>query len=177
MTTYAAELQSASRLSDLQTQICAPLTSILVLSLLRGDNFLPDPPSYDDLFYKLIEISDTLSKFRELYLVTSLPSTDKLRRNIEALTSIASHYQNLVGSSKKIHQSPRQIQEIIGEGHETLPEVFDNLSSSGRGAIGIGGGDEWGHYEKWREIAWKVELKKIIRTVVDDGRTFVLQGS
>lgn len=175
MTTYAADLQATNRLSELQSQICAPLTSILTFSLLRGDNFLPDPPSYDDLFYKLVEASESLVKFRDAYSVMSLPSNDKLRRGVEALMSIASHYQNLVGTSKRTHQSPRQIQEIIGVGHETLPDVVDNLSSSGKGAVGVGGGDEWGHYEKWRESACKVELKKMIRTVVDDGRLLALQ--
>lgn len=179
LTTYASDLQSGARLSDLQSQICTPLISIMTFSLLRGDNFLPDPPSYDDLFYKLIEAeaSQCLSRFRDAYGVTALSSSDRLRRSAEALMTIASHYRDLVGQSgKKVHQSPRQIQEIIGVGHETLGEVVDNLSvsASGRGPV-TGGGDEWGYYERWRESAWKAELKKIIRSVVEDARVVALQ--
>ncbi|KAK5944181.1 hypothetical protein PMZ80_003462 [Knufia obscura] len=178
LTTYATDLTASTRLSELQTQICTPLTSILTFSLLRGDNFLPDPPSYDDLFYKLIEISETLGKFKTAYEISKLPASDKLRRGTEALEAIATHYQNLVGKSKKTHQYPRQIQEIIGEGHETFGEVVDNISVAGSqrgGRGGVGGNEEFGHYERWREGMWKVEIKKIIRGVVEDGRVVCLQ--
>lgn len=175
LTTYATDLTQSTRLSELQIQICTPLTSILTFSLLRGDNFLPDPPSYDDLFYKLIETSETLGKFKAAYEISKLPASDKLRRSTDALMAIATHYQNLVGKAKKTHQSPRQIQEIIGEGHETFGEVVDNISVAGSQRGGVGGNEEFGHYEKWRESAWKVEIKKIIRGVVEDGRLACLQ--
>ncbi|KAK5086141.1 hypothetical protein LTR70_000219 [Exophiala xenobiotica] len=175
LTTYANDLRKSTRLADLKAQVCTPLTSILTFSLLRGDNFLPDPPSYDDLFYKLVEASTTLSKFNTTYEIHKLPPADKLRRSTEALMAIATHYQNLVGKAKKQHQSPRQIQEIIGEGHETFGEVVDNISVAGSQRGGVGGSEEFGHYEKWRESAWKVELKKIIRGVVEDGRVVCLQ--
>jgi len=184
LTTYATDLTQSTRLSELQSQICTPLTSILTFALLRGDNFLPDPPSYDDLFYKLIEAAPTLSKFKAAYDVAALPASDKLRRSVEALMAIATHYQNLVGKNKKQHQSPRQIQEIIGVGHETFSEVVDNISvagsqrggrgGTGGGAGGVGGNEEFGHYERWRESAWKVEIKRIVRGVVEDGRVVCL---
>jgi len=175
LTTYASDLTQSARLADLQAQICTPLTSILTFSLLRGDNFLPDPPSYDDLFYKLVEASDTLSKFKTAYEISKLPASDKLRRSTDALMAIATHYQNLVGKAKKQHQSPRQIQEIIGEGHETFGEVVDNISVAGSQRAGVGGREEFAHYEKWRESAWKMEIKKIIRAVVEDARVVCLQ--
>ncbi|KAK5073192.1 hypothetical protein LTR64_000399 [Lithohypha guttulata] len=179
MTTYSTDLIQSARLTDLQSNIILPLTSILTFSLLRGDNFLPDPPSYDDLFYKLLESSETLEKFKSAYEIAKLPTSDKLRRATDALISISGHYQNLLSSSKKkVHLSPREIQKLIGEGHETLGDVVDNISTTGsvKGRGGVtAGAEEFGHYEKWRESAWKVEIKKIIRTVVEDARMLALQ--
>ena len=177
LTTYSADLIQTTRLLDLQTQILTPLTAILTFSLLHGDNFLPDAPSYDDLFYKLLEISDTLEKFRTAYSITSLPPQDKLRRATDALISISGHYQNLLKSSaKKVHQSPREIQKLIGEGHETFGDVVDGISVAGSGRGNAGGGTEvFAHGERWREGSWKVEIKKIVRTVVEDGRVLALQ--
>lgn len=180
LTTYAADLLATSRLHDLRTHILTPLTSILTFSLLHGDNFLPDPPSYDDLFYKLLELdaasSSVLSKFTSAYEISSLPVTSKLRRATEALTSISGHYASLLlQSKKKIHQSPKEIQKLIGEGHETFGEVVDNISVAGSGRGGVATDAGFGNTEKWRESDWKVEIKKIIRTVVDDARVLALR--
>lgn len=175
MTTYATDLSQAARLSDIQSSILTPLTRIMTFALLRGDNFLPDPPSYDDLFYKLLESSELLTKFRTAYEIPKLPPSNKLRRGADALISIAGHYQNLLSSSKKVHQSPKDIQTLIGEGHETLGEVVDNISTTGSAKGAAIGNEEFGHLEKWRESAWKVEIKKIIRTVVEDARSLALQ--
>lgn len=173
LTNYASDLTQTSRLSDLQSSILTPLTSILTFSLLRGDNFLPDPPSYDDLFYKLLESTELLTKFQAAYSIPSLPSNNRLRRATDALISIAAHYQNLLESKNKVHQSPKDIQTLIGEGHETLGEVVDNISTTG--SVRATGTEEFGHHEKWREGNWKVEIKKIIRTVVEDARVLSLQ--
>ncbi|KAJ9655793.1 hypothetical protein H2198_005413 [Neophaeococcomyces mojaviensis] len=175
LTTYSTDLTQTTRLSELQLQIAQPLTCILAFSLLRGDNFLPDPSSYDDLFYKIIEAGDTiLPKFITAYSIKSLPPTDKLRRATEALTTISSHYQNLLNSSKKKHQSPKEVQKVIGEGHETLGDVMDNISTKSGGTGGATDG-EFACHEKWKESVWKVEIKRIVRTVVEDGKILALQ--
>lgn len=177
LTTYAADLLASSRIHELRTHILTPLTSILTFSLLHGDSFLPDPPSYDDLFYKLLELDSapsTLQKLTSAYEIASLPTVDKLRRATEALISISGHYASLLSQSKrKIHQSPREIQKLIGEGHETLGEVVDNISVNGSGR-GAGLADAgFGSTEKWREGVWKMETKKIVRTVVEDARVLI----
>lgn len=180
LTAYSTELIQAAQLRDIQTQILVPLTSILTFSLLRGDSFLPDPQSYDDIFYKLVETADTLTKFEAAYDIPSLPPAHMLRRATAALTSIAAHYHTLLSSSiansKKPHHSPREVQRIIGQGHETLADVVDNFAKLSLGAGGASGAatDEFGHYDKWREAAWKVDVKRIIRTAVDDARALAL---
>jgi len=159
----------------MQTQICQPLTCILAFSLSHGDNFLPDPASYDDLFYKIIEAGDAiLPKFIIAYSIKSLSPTHKLRQATETLTTISAHYENLLKTSTKKHQSPREVQKVIGEGHETLGDVMDNISTKTAGA-GSAGDMEFGYYEKWRESAWKMEFKRIVRTVVEDGSMLALQ--
>lgn len=176
LTTYASDLLATSRLQDLQVHILTPLTSILTFSLLHGDNFLPDPPSYDDLFYKLLELDASLPKFSSAYSIPSLPPTAKLRRATEALTSISGHYASLLSQSKKkVHQSPKEIQKLIGEGHETLGEVVDNISVSGSSRGGVGVEVGFGCTEKWKEGMWKTEIKRVIRTVIDDARLLALR--
>jgi len=43
------------------------LTNVLALALSSGDSFLPDAAPYDDLFYKLVEAGEVLTKLRDSY--------------------------------------------------------------------------------------------------------------
>ena len=140
--------------SQIQNEVCLPLADVIAYCLSTGDSFLPDPGSYDDLFYKLVETGPVLSKFRDAYFATFKDGAD---RSIKILVSVCSHYHDLLQRQhgKKVHQSPAAVQGIIKQGYETL----DIESNEGLG--------QW---EKWREISWKAELKRIIRTVVEDAR-------
>lgn len=180
LTTYATDLTSHSSLSEIQSSLLTPLTNILTLSLLHGDSFLPDAPPYDDLFYKLVESSQTLPLFKSAYTITSppLPSSSPLLRATDALIAISGHYQSLLSGNKKVHRSPKDVAKVIGEGHETFGEVVDSVVKGGAAGGGGGtraGGEEFGRVEKWRESGWKGELKRIMRTVVEDGRVLALQ--
>jgi hypothetical protein len=77
--------------------------------------------------------------------------------------SVSSHYHDLLQAQhgKKIHQSPAAVQQIIKQGYETL-DIESN--------------EDLGQWEKWREIGWKAELKRTIRTVVEDARK-IAEGS
>jgi hypothetical protein len=151
LTQYSADLAHQVYLRD---EVCLPLTDVIAYCLSTGDSFLPDPGSYDDLFYKLIETGPTLSKFRNAYFAEAKDGKD---RSINILVSVTTHYHDLLQArhGKKVHQSPAAVQGIIKQGYETLDiESNENL----------------GQWEKWREISWKSELKRIIRTVVEDAR-------
>lgn len=174
LTQYATDL---TQLPNIRHEICTPLTDLIAFCLSTGDTFLPDPSSYDDLFYKLIETgSPLLTKFRDAYY--SLPQTStstspapsttssqpRSDSSINILISVSTHYHDLLqaqhGGSRKTHQSPAAVQKVIKQGYETL---------------NIEAGEDLGRWERWREGSgsWKGELKRIVRTVVVDARRVV----
>jgi hypothetical protein len=187
LTQYATHL---TQLPNIGPEICTPVTDLIAFCLSAGDTFLPDPSSYDDLFYKLIETgSDLLSKFRDSYYrsngSTSAPYTPtspppsasaksashQSASSINILISVSAHYHSLLqqaqnggggggGGGKKMHQSPTAVQKVIKQGYETL---------------NIEAGQDLGKWDKWREGqgSWRAELKRIVRTVMDDGKKVV----
>ena len=155
LTQYDADLRNTVKIRE---EVCMPLASLLAFCLLRADNFLPDPKSYDDLFYKVIEANPVLTKFKDTYCqMVDTAETKKLKRAAEALTSVSSHYTDLLQTGGKKHQSPLAVEQIIKKGHETLD-------------MGVSSVDEFGQFEPWKESNWKPEIKQIIRTVVEDAR-------
>ncbi|KIX05247.1 uncharacterized protein Z518_06119 [Rhinocladiella mackenziei CBS 650.93] len=158
LTQYANDLQ---HLRGIREYLCGTLSSLAAFCLSRGDGFLPDPASFDDLFYKLIEANDVLPKFKNAYGDPNVPS-DALHRSVEALISVSSHYHDLLKAQhgKKTHQSPAAIQKVIKEGYETLNLEMD---------------EGFGQWEKWRESNWKAEVKKLIRIAVEDARILSLR--
>ena len=158
LTQYSTDFAHHGHIRD---QVSLPLTNVIAYCLSTGDSFLPDPGSYDDLFYKLIETGPTLSKFRAAYFATAKDGQD---RSINVLMSVTTHYHDLlqVQHGKKVHQSPAAVQAIIKQGYETL-DIESN--------------EDLGQWGKWREINRKVELKRVIRTAVEDSRKFAESSS
>ena len=158
LTQYSADLAHQVHIRD---EVCGPLTDVIAYCLSTGDSILPDPGSYDDLFYKLVETGPTLPKFRDAYFASAKDGKD---RSINILVSVSSHYHDLLQAQhgKKVHQSPAAVQGIIKQGYETL-DIESN--------------EDIGLWEKWREISWKAELKRIIRTVVEDARKIAESSS
>ncbi|KAK5119375.1 hypothetical protein LTR85_007731 [Meristemomyces frigidus] len=133
------------------------LADLLALALTAGEAFLPDAKDYDDLFYKLVESGDTLTKFRDTY---SLSKPDS-KSAINTLIGVSKHYQELIESqrAKKEHLSPREINKIIKAGYETLSiEAKEGTEQQA---------------EQYREASHKVELKKIARVAVADAAVLV----
>lgn len=71
LTTYAADLTSNPKTHILTSS----LADLMAFCVSGGDTFLPDPASYDDLFYKLVETGPVISKFRDVYLSAQPPSS------------------------------------------------------------------------------------------------------
>ncbi|KAL1998274.1 hypothetical protein VTN02DRAFT_6495 [Thermoascus thermophilus] len=71
LTTYSADLSSNPQITLLTTS----LANLIAFAVSAGDTFLPDPASYDDLFYKLVETGPIISKFREVYKLSSPSSS------------------------------------------------------------------------------------------------------
>ena len=157
---YDTDLRHIPRIRE---EVCAPLASLVAFCLSRADNFLPDPKSYDDLFYKVVEASPVLTKFKDSYCQTGgAVEMNKLNRAADALTKVSRHYHGLLQSGGKKHQSPAAVENIIKQGHETL-----EIASSGI--------EDFGHFEAWKESNWKSGLKHIIRTVVEDAKKLAEQ--
>lgn len=158
LTQYADDLK---HLRGIREDLCSTLAALTAFCLSTGDAFLPDPASYDDLFYKLIEANDLLPRFKQAYSDPS-PRFETMKRSMDALISVSSHYHELLKAQhgRKTHQSPAAVQKVIKEGYETL-----NLETD----------EGFGHWERWRESNGKAELKKMIRVVVEDARVLSLK--
>jgi hypothetical protein len=131
------------------------LVTLLAFALSSGENFLPDPASYDDLFYKLTESGDVLAKFRDAFGLSSQTGP------MQILINVSSHYHALLegnegGKPRSKALSPREVSNVIKQGYETLSiDTSEGL-------------DRW---EKFREADFKSVLKRIARTVVDDAHS------
>lgn len=126
------------------------LVNLLAFAVSSGENFLPDPASYDDLFYKLVETGDILTKFRDTFGLGQSGA-------MQILVNVSSHYHSLLADGKKgKHFSPEEVSVVIKQGYETLSiDATEGL-------------DRW---EKFREVDFKTLLKKTARAAVDDAKT------
>ncbi|CAI6266348.1 unnamed protein product [Periconia digitata] len=150
LTTYVDDIRSLRRSSELVDI----LVNLLAFALSSGENFLPDPASYDDLFYKLVETGDSLAKFRDAFGLSSSTS-------MQTLVNVSSHYQTLLegggdqAKAKNKILSPREVNNVIKQGYSTLSiEAEEGL-------------DRW---ERFREVEYKIALKKIARAAIEDAK-------
>ncbi|KAL9620671.1 MAG: hypothetical protein Q9160_004807 [Pyrenula sp. 1 TL-2023] len=152
LTQYANGLSSLPNIKD---DICTPLSKLVAFCLSAGDSFLLGTEAYDDLFYKLIETNTSFSKFRDAY------DLQAAEHPIHTLISVSSHYHALLKEQhgeRRRHQSPLEVQSVIKQGYQTL-----NIESR----------VDFGQWEKWRESSRKPELKRMIRTVVEDAKKVI----
>jgi hypothetical protein len=134
------------------------LVNLIALSLSTGESFLPDTASYDDLFYKLVETGDILTKFRDAYDL----SKGSRSTSIDTLISVSRHYHSLLegdGRTKgKKNLSPREVHKVIQSGYDTLSiQAKEGL-------------DQW---DKFREADHKNVLKKIARIAIEDTKSLL----
>ena len=104
LTTYESDIKSnykSNKMIDL-------LVNLLAFALSSGENFLPDPAAYDDLFYKLVESGDTLVKFRDAFALGKQGS-------MQTLINVSNHYQALLNDKGKArkHLSPQEVHAVI----------------------------------------------------------------
>lgn len=172
LTTYAPDFKNQS--SELSA-LLNPFLAILALSVSAGDTFLPDASAYDDLFYKLVEASNYLLRFKEAFhshiaspQPTSNPTittSDKAPSNpsIDLLIHVSTHYHTLLEAETQNGRmgknlSPREVGKIIRFGSETLQVPP---------AEGL---DQWPRYREGDERGL---LKRIARVAVEDTRRLV----
>jgi Domain of unknown function (DUF1741) len=192
LTTYASDLSSNPQINVLS----ASLVDLIAFSLSAGDTFLPDPESYDDLFYKIVETEIVITKFRDVYKLSLKPGaaesakigkeTENLAA-IDTLISVSTHFHSLLfqstrksseanGSSSN-HTDPSTMSTMDSsthlrknlssrQVHQIIQQGYDTLSIQTHGNLNT--------WEKWREADWKLELKRVARGAVEDARKLAL---
>ncbi|CAK7236401.1 hypothetical protein SCUCBS95973_009595 [Sporothrix curviconia] len=153
----AAPSMSSQQLDTLVDHV----VNLLALSLSAGEAFLPTPAAYDDLFYKVVESGEVLTKFRDTYQL------GRSTNSIDTLLSVNAHYKQLLAEGAKGGKGSRikglssssstltslQVAEVIKQGYETL---------SIQASAGLDG------WEKYREADERTLLKRVARTAVAD---------
>ena len=99
-------------------QLLTQFLSTLALAVSEGETFLPDPESYDDLFYKLVESGEILSKFKFTYFPSSTAASHKEIAAIDTLIHVSNHYHTLLEAEKEKGRvgktlEPREVSKII----------------------------------------------------------------
>lgn len=186
LTTYASDLSSNPHITTLSTT----LVDLIAFCVSAGDTFLPDPASYDDLFYKLVETGPIITKFRDVYSLK--PSTNNKKSTtaaditnrdihvaaIETLISVSTHFYALLfnedesaadGESAAAPAAP-----IPASQKKNLsPREVHRIISQGYDTLSIQPPEGLSAWTKWREADWKTELKKAARCAVEDARELV----
>jgi hypothetical protein len=153
LATYSSDLSGLLGIEELVDGV----TNLLALCLSTGEYFLPTPAAYDDLFYKLVETGDILTKFSEAWNLSKRPSS-----SISTLISVSTHYKELLKDGLKggavKHLTSAQVTQVIKQGYETLSiQAKEGL-------------DSWTRYREVEERSW---LKKVARTAVADSRAWI----
>ncbi|KAF2405010.1 DUF1741-domain-containing protein [Trichodelitschia bisporula] len=148
---YSADLKGVTGMPTLVDT----LVNLIALSLSTGESFLPDAAPYDDLFYKLVETGDILTKFRDAYDLSKRSRSG----SIDTLISVSRHYHSLLeGKNKTTTLSPREVHKVIQQGYETLSiEAKAGLD----------------HFEKYREADHRPVLKRLARIAVEDAKGLI----
>ncbi|MCJ1444589.1 MAG: hypothetical protein MMC23_005091 [Stictis urceolatum] len=161
--TYATDLKAST--TDIST-LTLPLLKILALAIAHGNVFLPSTTDYDDLFYKLVEQHDNLTKFKVAYPPDPADITTQTQLVlVDVLIETAAHFHGIIEAEKgkgrvRSTLSAREVGRVIREGYESL-EVKD---LSGLGVEG---------FEVWREGEERGLVKRIGRKAVEDVRRLV----
>ncbi|KAG6175012.1 hypothetical protein E4U27_006337 [Claviceps purpurea] len=151
LATYTSDLKNLTHINTLLDHV----VNLLALSLSAGEAFLPTPAAYDDLFYKIVESGDVLTRFKKNYALQNRKSN-----SIDTLISVSTHYKQLLpeGSGSNANIKPnnlttQQVTEIIKQGYETLSiQAKEGL-------------DKW---DNFREADERTLLKRMARASVGD---------
>ena len=169
LTTYAPSISTHD--PDLP-QLLKPFLATLALAVTSGESFLPDPAAYDDLFYKLVEAGDFLTRFKQAFVdqISPIMDTNGIKNfagtnapsttPIDLLIQVSAHYHDLVQEEREQgrlgnNPSPREVSKIVRRGYESL-----SLPA-------IEGLDLW---DRFREGEERGMLKRAARLAVEDTR-------
>ncbi|KAG5659262.1 hypothetical protein KAF25_000464 [Fusarium avenaceum] len=152
--TYTADLKDLPHIDTLLDHV----VNLIALSLSAGEAFLPTPADYDDLFYKVVESGEILTKFKENYRLANRHSN-----SIDTLINVSAHYNQMLSEGGASRRKPsllttQEVTEVIRQGYETLSiQAKEGL-------------DSW---ERYREADERTLLKKVARAAVGDVRVMI----
>ncbi|KAJ5224061.1 hypothetical protein N7468_008603 [Penicillium chermesinum] len=194
LTTYASDLSSNPQINTLTSS----LAELLAFCVSGGDTFLPDPASYDDLFYKLVETGPVISKYRDLYALNRSPAglsvgssapasktPDQLNPAIDTLLSVSTHFYTLLfqsdgnsnnepgAASPKPDGEPTPVVLPSIKKKNLSPREVHRIIKQGYETLSIQPPEGLSAWSRWRETEWKSELKRAARCAVDDARQLV----
>jgi hypothetical protein len=195
LTTYATDLSSNHNIKTLTSS----LADLMAFCVSAGDTFLPDPASYDDLFYKLVETGPVISKFRDVYGFASTSarsgvvgvdtsaSKDTHAAAIDTLLSVSTHFYTLLfqsdgkdpavaaaaAASPKVDGEPTPVALPSIKKKNLSPREVHRIIKQGYDTLSIQPPEGLTTWSRWRETEWKSELKKAARCAVDDARQLV----
>lgn len=188
LTTYSSDVSNNPHTMTLSTT----LVDLIAFCVAAGDTFLPDPASYDDLFYKLVETGPIISKFRDVYSLK--PSTNKKSTTaditnrdihvgaIETLISVSTHFYSLLFNEDKsgaaaaaaAADNDSVAAPIPAAQKKNLsPKEVHRIISQGYDTLSIQPPEGLSAWTKWREADLKTDLKKAARCSVEDARELV----
>lgn len=198
LTTYATDLAGNPNIRTLTSS----LADLLAFCVSAGDTFLPDPSSYDDLFYKLVETGPVISKFRDVYgfanastrpgsvdptpLSAAKAAKDIHAAAIDTLLSVSTHFYTLlfqsdgrdsgaaaVASPKVVDGEPTPVALPAIKKKNLSPREVHRIIKQGYDTLSIQPPEGLTTWARWRETEWKSELKRAARWAVDDARQLV----
>ncbi|KAJ5880304.1 uncharacterized protein N7473_011357 [Penicillium subrubescens] len=199
LTTYATDLSSNHNIKTLTSS----LADLMAFCVSAGDTFLPDPASYDDLFYKLVETGPVISKFRDVYgfantstsagtrgavgVDPTSASKDIHAAAIDTLLSVSTHFYTLLfqsdgkdsaaaaaaAASPKVDGEPTPVALPSIKKKNLSPREVHRIIKQGYDTLSIQPPEGLTTWSRWRETEWKSELKKAARCAVDDARQLV----
>lgn len=157
---YAHDITSQP--ADIKT-LTTPLFKILALAIAAGNAFLPEPTSYDDLFYKLVEAAPVLESIKKTFSLKAEGSATAAP--IDVLISTAKHFHTILEQEKdggrlRNMLSARDVNRVVRDGYESL-EAPDMTG------MGIDS------FDIWREGDERGLIKRVGRACVEDVRRLV----
>ncbi|KAL6238154.1 hypothetical protein BDW75DRAFT_228162 [Aspergillus navahoensis] len=195
LTTYVSDLSTSPHITTLTTS----LVDLVAFCVSSGDTFLPDPASYDDLFYKIVETGPIIAKFRDVYSLkptSSSRTTSSLSKStdvnkdihvaaVETLISVSTHFYALLfnpGTSTDADKAA-----IKANGDQSLtptpipaaqkknlsPREVHRIIKQGYDTLSIQPPEGLSAWTRYRETDWKPDLKRAARCAVDDATQLV----
>ncbi|KAI9369245.1 hypothetical protein BJX61DRAFT_549738 [Aspergillus egyptiacus] len=187
LTNYASDLLNSPYITTLTTS----LVDLIAFCISAGDTFLPDPASYDDLFYKIVETGPIISKFRDVYsLKPSAPSSSFSKPTdsnkdihvaaVETLINVSTHFYVLLfnpgkgGDAKADGDSQTPTPIPAAQKKNMSPREVHRIIKQGYDTLSIQPPEGLSAWTRYRETDWKAELKRATRCAVDDTTKLVV---